>query len=62
MREPDPIIAETGKQFVLAGILWIIGSVIFIIAAYKLYNPDDLRPICPPPEPECPPGYHRSMF
>ena len=46
MPEVQGPIAEAGKQFVIAGILWTIGTVIFLVAAYKLYQPD--RPPCPP--------------
>ena len=48
MPEAQGPIAEAGKQFVIAGILWTIGTVIFLVAAYKLYQPDRPPEDCDP--------------
>ena len=52
MHRQQDLAADIGKQLVWAGILWIIGSIIFIVAACKLCAPVP-EPGCPP-EPDCP--------
>lgn len=54
MQEWSDRITETNKKFVLAGVLWIIGGVIFTLAAYKMYDPP-LEPPCGDMDVDCPP-------
>jgi|GEM_PF-1903866 hypothetical protein len=46
---PDPT-AETAKSFVLAGAFWLAGTIIFLVAAYKVYQPRSPLPQRPAPD------------
>lgn len=47
----DPI-ADMAKQFALAGVLCTVGCVIFVMAAYKVYNPPAPPKPAPMPRPD----------
>ena len=51
----DKVITDTTKQFIIAAVLWIAGSVVFLFAVYKIYQLSQ-----PPEASPCECGYNNN--